>query len=385
MAFTLTIAGTITRNPGGTPVSGMTVNMKKTLGGSTVDTDVTDASGNYDVSVSLSSETFEDYYADPVALAPHFSDPGVGPEHAHEHTSYENDDFISNVVNTNPTRQTVGDREYEENTGSHFVNKTMSDADAGDVLTPVKISGEAWGAISKINNTTYAWEFNTDGAPVGEHDFSYRIDDDWGGSSSTETFTVTITSGNQAPSLTNPGTKTFSKNSGNQTFQLSATDPDDDPLFYSKVSGSAWGSVNSSSGLVTINTNNAPKGTHSFTWRASDGSLTDSETHNVVISNTTPSLTQPPNKSYNQDIGVQTLQLTSTDQDGDTPSYSKTVGPAWGTVNASSGLISFDTSGVTADDYTFTWRVSDGTATNSKTHTVTITVPEPTPTFQVIA
>ena len=79
----------------------------------------------------------------------------------------------------------------------------MGDADSGDVLTPVKVSGPSFATISKVNNTTGRWTVNTDHASSvqGAFNLDYRVDDDWGGRSVTRTFQVNILAGNQPPVL----------------------------------------------------------------------------------------------------------------------------------------------------------------------------------------
>jgi hypothetical protein len=81
----------------------------------------------------------------------------------------------------------------------------------------------------------------------------------------------------------------------------------------------------------------------------------------------------------------QTVQLSATDADNDTLTYSKTAGEAWGTVNSSSGLITFNLTGVAQGNYTFTFQVSDGTDTDSESFDVSVVAAVPAPMFGVVA
>ncbi len=367
----ISIQGTI-RDQFGVPVSGMLVRLLKN--GSSIKSTNTDGSGFYALDDTVVSSAV--YQADPANIAPHYSDPGVGPTHEVPpgFDGFFTDDFTSTKLNTNPTRGTVGNKTYEKDSGSYTVDKTMGDADAGDVLTPVKLAGAGWGTLTKQNATTYRWTFNTAGVAAGDYQFQYRIEDDWGGSSSTETFTVTITEPpppNNPPNLTNPGNKQYYHNTGNHTFQLAASDPDGDALTFSRVSGPANITI-SSSGLVTVKSNNLNRTTHVVTARVSDGrGGTDDETFNVEILNNPPNLTNPGSKQYDRGTGLKTFSLSASDADGDAITYSKVDGPAWVTLAGST--VTVDTDAAPDGVVEATWRASDGQGgTDDETHNITI-------------
>lgn len=285
MAFNLTIQGTV-KDQGANPIQGITVELKREAGGA-LDSDVTDASGFYSVSTTDVSGA-DAYRADPQGLSPHYSDPGQGPLHAWDAASNQlfTDNFTSTFSNSNPTRSTVGNQTYTEDDGTKTVTKTMGDADAGDVLTPVKLSGPSWGTLSKVSATQYRWTFNTATPAPGVYNFSYRIVDNFGGQSPSETFSVTIEEANEPPVFTNPGTIRFERNSGLRTFQLVATDPEGKDVDFSKISGQSWATVNAETGLVTVDTNDAGalEGSYGHTWRAidADGGFTN-RTHTIEI------------------------------------------------------------------------------------------------------
>lgn len=381
MAFTLTIEGTVTKTPGGTPVQGITVNMYDLVG--VVDSDITDSSGNYVVNHTEASETGEPHYVVAEALSPHYAE-AQGPEVLHEHTSYEHN-LVMAFSNNNPTKGTVGARTYTKDTGVQNRDIAIADADSGDVVSMVKTSGPSWMTVSEPNSTTGRVSFNTTGVAASSYSGGVRVADNFGGFSSIENFSITIEEGNTPPNLNNPGNKSYLNKSGSYTFDLVATDADDDDLTYSKISGQSWASVNGVTGRVTVNTNNASKGAFNHTWQAHDGiSGGAQETHTITITNNTPVLTAEGNKRYLKDTGVQTDQLVASDVDNDTLTYSKTVGPSWGSVNSSSGLMSFNTNGLSDGTTNFTFRVSDGTATADTSFTVEIYTATPAPAFSMI-
>lgn len=385
MAFTLTIAGNVTRSPGGTNLQGITVQLIKVVGGSVADTDVTDSGGAYSVSKTEATETGDDYYVKAVAFPPHYAE-DTGPEVPHEHTAYDHD-LVMAFTNNNPTKGTVGAQTWTRDTGTQIKNIAIADADSGDVLSMVKVSGPSWMTVSTPSQVQGRVSFDTTGVSPSNYSGSVRVTDNFGGTSSTENFNITIETGNTAPDLDPPGNQSYTNKSGPQTLQLVATDPDDDDITYSKTTGPSWGSVNSNTGLITFNTNNATKGVHNFSWRAHDGiSGGDTESHTVTITNNAPVITAVGNQRYLKDTGNQTIDLAVTDVDTtDTHTWSKTVGPAWGTINSSSGLVTFDTDGLSDGTYSFTFRVTDGTDADTEDIDVEIYTATPAPAFAMVS
>lgn len=377
----ITINGQI-KDQFGSPVVGMTVRLREgSPTGIVRDTDVTDGSGNYSVTYGASSGT---YYADPAALSPHYSDPGVGSGWFAPQT-VNGENFTSTFSNSAPTRGTVGNQSYERDSGSPTVDRSMADTD-GDTLTPVKDSGPAWATLSKVASGTYRWTFNTTGVVAGDYPCSYHIEDGFGGSSSTENFTVTITEPNDPPDITNPGTLQYQNNSGVQQEQLVATDPDE-PLTYSKTAGEGWGSIHPTTGIMSFDTDAAARGTNfGFIWRVQDALGAWAEvTHGVQILNNPPVLTNPGTKAFERATGDQQFQLASSDADGDTPSYSKVSGPAWATVVSSTGLVTVDTDLAPEGTHSVTWRVSDGQGgQDDETHNIVIGATDDAGFYQVI-
>lgn len=270
MAFAITIQGTV-KDQGQNPIAGITVELFKEVG-LAIDSDVTDATGFYSVSASSDSHGADIYHADAQGLSPHYSNPAAGPGHSWGAASNNvyTDNFTTTFTNVNPTRSTVGNQTFEEDDGTKTITKTMGDADAGDVLTPVKLSGASWGTLSKVSSTQYRWSFNTGTPAPGEYTFSYRIDDNFGGSSPSESFEVTITEANQPPVFTTPGTIRFEQNSGLRTFQLVASDPEGGAVTFEKDTGQTWATVDVNTGLVTVDTAAAAQGSFNHIWTAHD-------------------------------------------------------------------------------------------------------------------
>lgn len=381
MASTLLVNGQVTESPSGDPVVGVTVELFGGDGSGVVDSDVTDASGNYSVSHTEPSATGESFHAIAEADPPHLAE-GTSASVLHGSVTVTRDITMA-YTNSNPTCTAASSpRTFEEDTGSYTGDFTFADAD-GDVVSVDKVSGASWGTLAAVGASTGRWTWNSGSPSPGDYVFEYRVIDSEGGVSTTRAVEVTITAGNAAPVLTNPGAKSYANKSGNQTFQLAATDADSDPLAYSKQSGPSWVTV-SSSGLVTVNTNSATRGVHNITYKVSDGNGgTDTEASTITITNNVPVLTNPGNQQYSTNSGDKTLQLSATDADGDTKTYSKTSGAAWGTVT-SGGLITFAIGATVAGVYSFTFQVSDGQGgTDSESFDVVLVDPVPAPFFQM--
>jgi hypothetical protein len=97
------------------------------------------------------------------------------------------------------------------------------------------------------------------------------------------TFTWTISHTNRPPQLTNPGT--LSNYEGDYvSFQISASDPDNDTLSFS-ASGLPSGLSMSSTGLITGTIDYGAAGSYSITICVSDGNGgSDSTTFNWNVS-----------------------------------------------------------------------------------------------------
>src|SRR6185369_11489629 len=94
------------------------------------------------------------------------------------------------------------------------------------------------------------------------------------------------TGGNQAPVLTQPADMTVSEGvTADQT--LNATDPDGDPLTFSKVLGPTFmtvGTVTSTTGNVHLAPGFADAGTYTATVRADDGKGgTDDKSFTITV------------------------------------------------------------------------------------------------------
>ncbi|SFW65903.1 Ig-like domain-containing protein, partial [Chitinophaga sancti] len=195
----------------------------------------------------------------------------------------------------------------------------------------------------------------------------------------------TVTPVNDVPVITG-GDKTTTEQGKPVKDTLTATDPDGDPLTYSKGSEPAHGSVNvDDKGTYTYTPDPGFTGDDTFTVIVDDGSG-NPKTVTVTVTVTPPTTTNHPpvvNGGYDitteQDKPVKDT-LTATDPDGDPLTFDKGSKPAHGDVVVDKdGTYTYTPDpGYTGTD-TFTIIVDDGHG-DPKTVTVTVDVKAPTTT-----
>ena len=222
---------------------------------------------------------------------------------------------------------------HQSGTVGVAVNLQLAASDAdGDTLT---YSASGLPAGLSINSSSG----RISGTPttVTTANVSVTVDDGRGGSD-TESFTWLIESPNVAPVLTNPGNQSGTVGTA-ISLQLAASDADGDTLTYS-ASGLPTGlSINSSTGRITGTPTAAATANVSITVNdGRGGSDTESFSWLIEPANVSPVLTNPGARDGIVGETVN-LQVTATDADGDTLTYSTTGLPTGLSINSSTGRI----------------------------------------------
>jgi len=183
---------------------------------------------------------------------------------------------------------------------------------------------------------------------------------------------------NQAPVVTNPGNQSNAEGDV-VSVQIAANDPDvGQTLTYSAAGLPEGLSINPATGLIsgTISYDASPYSPYSVTVTASDGDLSDSEgfTWTVTNTNRAPVVTQPVDQSSAEGASP-TLQISASDPDGDTLTYSASGLPADLSIDPASGLISGMVSyeAATGLPYSVTVTATDGSLNASKSFSWAIT------------
>ena len=272
-----------------------------------------------------------------------------------------------------------------------------SDPD-GDPLTFSLVSGPAYASVqtadpgmgTAFGSLSLSPPLST---PEGQSPATVRVSD--GTLSDEKSLTITISGRfNRAPILGQPPDVSIRVGHTDDS-QLSATDADHDPLFFSKASGPTFVTVttiSSGTGFATGRMLIAPAaanvGSFSATVQVSDGLLTDSKSFDITVT---------PNQTPQIFIGSMTVNAGETatqyfnayDNDGDTVTLTKVSGPAYMAVSTvitqpyfSQGRI--DLSPALNDVGSATGQVaaSDGVATQVATFSILVRPPNTPPTLE---
>ena len=211
-----------------------------------------------------------------------------------------------------------------------------------------------------------------------------------------ETITVTVTEANVAPILAAIGNQTTAEGT-ELAFTATATDADlpANTLTFSLADGTGsvpTGATITAGGLFSWTPTEAQgPGIYSFDVVVSDGTVTDSETITVTVTeaNATPVLAAIGNQTIAEGTELAfTATATDTDLPADTLTFSLADGtgsiPAGATITAG-GLFSWTpTEAQGPGVYSFDVVVSDGTITDSETITVTVTEANAAPVLAAI-
>jgi len=279
-----------------------------------------------------------------------------------------------NAVNDPPTASGTSVTTEENQTVSGQL--TASDAD-GDSLTFSIVTNGSKGVVVITNQATGAFTYTPNKDATGSDSFTFKVNDGMVDSNKA-TVTVTIKAVNDPPTATGSSVSTYENQpvSG----QLTAIDPDGDPLTYSIVTNGSKGSAvitNPATGAFTYTPNKDATGSDAFTFKVNDGTA-DSNTATVTVSiaivNEPPTATGSAiSTDKNQAVSG---QLTASDPDGDPLTFSIIANGSKGSAvltNPATGAFTYTPNKDATGNDSFTFKVNDGTA-DSNTATVTVSI-----------
>jgi hypothetical protein len=191
--------------------------------------------------------------------------------------------------------------------------------------------------------------------------------------------TIIVANTNAAPVLSPIGSKSIIRGQTLQ-FTVSATDANNDPLTYSASGLPPGAAFNATTRTFSWTPAANQVGSYpNITFQVSDGTLTDSEVISISVTNTNsntpaaPVLSPIGSKSI---IRGQTLQFTisATDANNDPLTYSASGLPSGAAFNATTRTFSWTPAANQVGSYpNITFRVSDGTLTDSEVISITVT------------
>ncbi|MGQ9351060.1 Ig-like domain-containing protein [Mycolicibacterium gilvum] len=289
-----------------------------------------------------------------------------------------------------PTRITVLDNDIDPN--------------PGDILTITDYTQAANGAVTL--NPDGSFTYTPTAGFSGSDTFTYTISDDaspWhshglasllnGGHSATATVTISVAAApvNEKPTAVADIATTAEDTPAVIDVRANDTDPDGDALTVTAVGSPLHGTVVVLDGKVNYTPTADYHGTDTFTYTISDGELTDTATVTVTVTpvNDLPVATNDAVTVAGNSTG-NLINVLSNDSDPDADALTVTIlgTPSHGgsvSVNADSTVAYTPATGFSGTE-TFTYTVSDGSATSVGTVTVNVTpvvVPVNTPPVAV--
>jgi cytochrome oxidase Cu insertion factor (SCO1/SenC/PrrC family) len=244
-------------------------------------------------------------------------------------------------------------------------------------------------------------DFESSGAG---HSYNITVQASNGVQTTSQVFTVGVTDvAPSAPTDSNGAANTVAEGAANGTVvgvTASSTDVNGPAPTYSLTGDTSGGgfTINATTGVITvadstkINYETAPGHAYTVTAQASDGTLTNSQTFTIAVSDVAPSAPVDSNGATNtvaegaangSTVGVTAF---STDVNGPGVTYSLVGDTSNGgfTINSTTGVVTvadgtkLDYETTPSHAYTVTAQASDGTLTNSQTFTIALTDVAPT-------
>jgi VCBS repeat-containing protein len=252
------------------------------------------------------------------------------------------------------------------------INVLSNDSDTeGNTLSVTAVGAAANGTAVRNNNGTITYTPNT--GFTGSDSFSYTLSD----GSATASATVTVTVANDAPIANDDSINTNEDVLLTGNVLTNDTDANNDALTTALVTGPTNGVVTlNSNGSFSYTPNANFNGTDSFVYRASDGLLTDTATVTLTVAavNDAPVANDDSASTPRNTAATINVLSNDTDLEGNSLSVTAVGAAANGTaVRNANGTITYTpNTGFTGND-SFSYTLSDGTATDTATVTLTVT------------
>ena len=259
-----------------------------------------------------------------------------------------------------------------------------NDSDAeNDTLSVTAVAGAVNGTVM-LSEDKATVTYTHDGSETSSGSFTYTISD--GTATDTATVTITVTAANDTP-FASDDTATVAEGGSvdiaASTLLANDSDAENDTLSVTAVAGAVNGTVTLSEDKATVTfTHDGSETTSgSFTYTVSDGTATDTAT--VTAITVTPANDAPvaANDSASVaeggsvDIASSTLLANDSDAENDDLSVTAVSGAVNGTVTLSEdkATVTYTHDGSETSSGSFTYTVSDGTATDTATVNVSVT------------
>jgi len=278
--------------------------------------------------------------------------------------------------NQPPVLAAIGPRSVNEGANLNFaVSATDPDGTTPVLTTTTPLPANA--TFVDNHNGTGTFNFSPNFTQAGTYNVTFYASD--GTAIDSEQVVFTVNNVNQAPVLAAIGPRSVNEGA-NLNFSVSATDPDGTtPVLTTTTPLPANATfVDNGNGTGTFNFNPSfsQAGTFNVTFRASDGTIIDSEQVVITVNNVNqaPVLAAIGPRSTTENINL-TFGVAATDADGTIPVLTTSALPTNATFvdnGNGTGTFSFTPNMTQAGIYPVTFRASDGTAIDSEIVTITV-------------
>ena len=266
--------------------------------------------------------------------------------------------FVLNVSNINDTPFINGipSTSILSNQPYHYT-VIAYDIDVGDVIS-FSLTSAPEGMYIDAESGQLDWPVSA--LQVGVHRIVVRATDLAGGFTEYAYF-LTVIQANRAPFFTSTPAAETIVDTLYQT-NVTATDPDSDPLTFSLITAPTGMSIDVTTGLIQWTPTSADLGNHPISVQADDGrggSATQSYALAVLVQpNRAPIITSEPNTLASADQAYQSRVLAN-DPDGDPVTFALDTHPTGMRIDATSGVIDWTPTTADIGDHAVTIRASD--------------------------
>ncbi|MCI0530614.1 MAG: cadherin-like domain-containing protein, partial [candidate division Zixibacteria bacterium] len=224
------------------------------------------------------------------------------------------------VTNTNraPVLDPIGSKNVNE--GSNLTFRIHATDPDGTPLTFAVVNNPLNSSLVDSGNGAGSFSFNPDFTQSGVYNVSFRVSD--GSLGDTEIVQITVFNVNQAPVLDPIGAKTVAENT-TLTFRVHASDPDGTTPVLTAANvpiNASFIDSGNGAGSFTFSPNFTQAGVYNVTFRASDGSILDTEVVSITVTGTNraPVLDSIGPKTIFENSNL-TFRVHASDPDGSVP------------------------------------------------------------------
>jgi large repetitive protein len=235
---------------------------------------------------------------------------------------------------------------------------TATDADSSDLLT-YSLINPVTGVAINASTGLLTWTPIT--SQTGKTNIGIKVNDGNGGEA-IQSFNLDVITpiANRAP-IINSSPRLITSTLTEYRYQINATDIDGDSLTYQLVNSPSGMAVDSK-GLITWNPTAAQIGQYQVNLKVSDGSLVTNQSYKLDVTNQpvnhNPTITSVPTLVTNLERPY-SYNLTATDSDGDSLTWSLDNAPAGMVIDANTGALRWNPSQNQIGTHTIAVRATD--------------------------